>query len=101
MRFYKVVLSKDAVADIDSIYGYISTVLKENLIAQEWLIRIRNAIQELDFLPNKHELVEREPWRSEGIRQKPFEKFVIFYHVSESGSIVTITGVKSTSKKRE
>ena len=103
MRFYKILISENAIADLESIYRYVSNVIGEPEIAEKLYAKLKNAILELDFMPSKHQCVDYEPLKSLGIRRKPVGKYLIYYSVIESVSTVLIMAVNnsSTSKNRE
>lgn len=101
MRFYKVIISLNALSSIDSYYNYLSNVVDDRSSVDEWLIRLRQAMLELDYMPYRHQFVDREPWKRQGVRQKVFEKYSIYYCVSEYDGMVIIIDVISSSKARE
>ena len=78
---YTVTLSPHAVEDLRNIYSYIAYELQIPDIAQEQIIRIRNGIRTLDFLPFRYPVVDWEPWHSEKTHQFSIDHFSIFYQV--------------------
>ena len=61
--------------------------------ADNWLDRLERTLQELSFLPNRYQLVGREPWYSNGIRYFPFMGYNIYYWVSEDRAKVYVIDV--------
>lgn len=101
MRFFKVLISDNAIADLESIVTYLSIVIREPKYAEKVYSSLKNAIAELDYMPNRYQLIEEEPYKSEGVRRKPIGKYLIYYLVIESLNTVVVAGITNSSKTRE
>lgn len=80
---YKVSYSAEALNDLRKIYAYIAYDLLVPEIALDQIGRIRKEIRLLDIMPNRHKLVEWEPWHSMKIHQLPIDNFMIYYLVDD------------------
>ena len=90
MKEWRVAITNEAEAELDSIFIYIATLLLEPQIAEKQIIRIFNAILSLNHMPERHPLYEAEPWRSRGVRTFPVDNYVIFYHTVSATSEVFV-----------
>ena len=93
MREWDIVWSKDAEADLDSIYSYISAQLLEPTIAKNQTGRIKTAVQGLTQMPERFPLYRTEPWRSRGVRQMVINHYIVLYRPMEENSDVLILRV--------
>ncbi len=87
---YSVIYSPQARADIRAIYTYIRDELKEPKTARDQSVRIRETIKSLDSFPERHTLVDWEPWQSLGMRKMPIDNYIIFYLTDKENQIVRI-----------
>ncbi|MCD7708629.1 MAG: type II toxin-antitoxin system RelE/ParE family toxin [Clostridiales bacterium] len=90
---YAVNYSESAINDLREIYSYISDELFVPGIAKAQVERIRSEVRSLDFMPNRHVLVEWEPWHSAGMHQLPIDNFIAYYLVDDENGIVTVVRV--------
>ena len=90
---YRVRYSPAAREDLKGIYSYIADSLKESGTAARQTDRIRKAIRSLDTMPERHRVVEWEPWASLGMRRIPADKYVIYYLVDKKGHTVTVVRI--------
>lgn len=90
---YNVEISRQADADLRSIYEYIAFTLlsAENAIGQ--LNRLEDRIMELEDMPERFRRYEKEPWHSRGMRQMPVDNYLVFYIPDRDTEIVTIIRV--------
>ena len=63
----------------------------ENAIGQ--LARLEDAIAELDHVPKRFQLYDREPWHSRGLRCMPVDHYRIFYIPNDEKFSVTVIRV--------
>lgn len=87
---YAIHYSVYAVEDLAEIHMYVKFRLRAPIIAQNLTERLRGQIRRLDALPERHPLVEWEPWKSRGIRKFPIGNFVAFYSIDEASHTVMI-----------
>jgi len=90
---YEVKLTNTAAGQLKDIISYISNILLEPEIAKRWSERIKNDILSLDNMPFRYPLVDKEPWRAEGIHKMKIENFIVYYWVNEETSVVWVTAV--------
>jgi len=55
--------------------------------------RIEKAILNLNEMPERFRLFEKEPWRSKGLCQMPVDNFIMFYIPKVEDKTVTIIRV--------
>ncbi|MBR2523548.1 MAG: type II toxin-antitoxin system RelE/ParE family toxin [Clostridiales bacterium] len=92
-RKYKIVYSPKSIDDLRSIYMYICNVLEADGTAKKQISRIRDCIKRLDTLPERHEVVEWEPWSLIGMRKFPVDNYIVFYLVNRTDKVVTIVRI--------
>jgi len=90
---WKVIFSRKADLDIGEIKDYIANVLLEPKVAENQLIRIKDAIDSLDFMPLRFRLYDYEPLRSEGMRIMTVGNYAVLYVPDESTATVTIVRI--------
>jgi len=87
---YNVVISDRAKKDLYRIYSYIFTVLKSKVNANSILKRLYEAIEKLNFMPNRYHRYQSEPWFSRGVRFFSVNNYSIFYVIDETTATVII-----------
>ena len=74
-----------------------SNLLKSKLFAPEaaksLLKKLENTIMSLSVFPEKHKLIDEEPWRSDGIRKVSVSNFLVYYWINKVESRVYVTAV--------
>lgn len=55
--------------------------------------RLRDAVRKLDTMPERHEVVDWEPWLSMGMRKLPVDNYMVFYLVNDDDKTVTVIRV--------
>lgn len=93
MREYVVRLSDQADEDVDKIYGYIASTLKEPQTAERLYNRIMDEIGTLNTLPERYELYQKKPWFDMGLRKLVVGSYVVLYLVLEAKGEVAIARV--------
>ena len=71
-------------ADLVGIVEYISQKLKEPQIAKRIYFSIKAQIATLDINPLRNQIVDDEPYRSQGVRKLHAENYTAFYVVDEN-----------------
>ena len=98
---YCVRYSTQAKKDLKAIFSYIAYSLEARQTADRQAGRIRGAVRALDFLPERHPVVDWEPWRSRMIRRLSVNNYVVYTVSSQnkasSKSCVSFTA-EETSK---
>lgn len=90
---YKVHITRYAYSQMKEIRQYIAEELLASEAARHLLIAIREAIACLNTMPSRHQLVEEEPWRIEGIRRLIVKNFYVYYWTDEKKKQVHVTAV--------
>ena len=44
-------------------------------------------------MPDRHEAMEREPWKSMGMRKLPVDNYIVFYIVDHDKKVVTVVRI--------
>jgi len=90
---YRVIYSPEAVNDIRGIYSYIAIELQAEQTAVAQIQRIRQNIRKLSLFPEKHKIVEWEPWNSMGMHMLPVNNYVVYYLVEEDNKTVSVVRI--------
>lgn len=90
---YNIVYSAQAKRDLRSIYEYIAFKLLAPNTAGRQAQRIMNEVLNLNEMPMRHKLYDKEPWSSYGLRVFSVGNYLIFYIVSEEMKVVNITRI--------
>lgn len=92
-KTYKVIYSPQALQDLTEIYEYIRFTLQARIAADNQSSRIRKMIRSLATLPERHTLVEWEPWISMKIYKVPVDNYMIFYRIDDELNTVFIVRI--------
>lgn len=76
---YRVKLTDYAIEQMQDIVKYISETLLSPDTAMAWSDYVKNQIAKLDFQPSQYQLVDDEPWHSEGIHRMIVKNFIVYY----------------------
>ena len=90
---YEVLLSPEAIRDLQEIHRYIAAELQSPQNAAAQLARLEQRIYALNELPLRHRVYDREPWRSRGLRVMPVDNYLVFYISEQSKKTVTVLRV--------
>lgn len=93
MDKYIVKITDMAIGQIKEIVTYISVSLSEPETAIKWADFLKNKIADLSFMPGRYPLIDREPWKSEGVRKMTVKNFLIYYYINENEKAVWVTTV--------
>lgn len=69
MNEYEVRVTRQALEQIKEIVHYISNDLMAPDAAHNLLDKMKAEITKLSSFPKKHDLIDEEPWRTEGVRK--------------------------------
>ena len=92
-RSYKICYSTKAKNDLYEIYDYISQRLCALQNAKNTIAKIVKEVRSLSFMPARYALLDREPWKSLGLRKTKAGNFNIFYLIKERETTVFVTRV--------
>jgi toxin ParE1/3/4 len=90
---YEVKVTRQAHGQIREIALYIANECCAPEAAQNLLDKLEASINDLAEMPKRHSLVDKEPWRSAGVRKVTVKNFLIYFWVDEENMKVLVTGV--------
>ena len=93
MRSYEVVIADEALVDVREVAAYIAYSLGAPKPAARFLDDFEKAVTSLATLPNRHEVVSVEPWKSRGLRHMTRGKYTVLYQADDKTGKVTIMRV--------
>ncbi|MBR3225798.1 MAG: type II toxin-antitoxin system RelE/ParE family toxin [Atopobiaceae bacterium] len=93
MRTYDVLITPDAYEDLAGIRDHIAHGLGSPEDARSALHSIRKTVGSLATMPSRTKEVEREPWRSRGVRRILSGRFFVYYRVDEDADTVYVLNV--------
>lgn len=77
MNEYEVRVTRQALEQIKEIVHYISNDLMAPDAAHNLLDKMKAEITKLSSFPKKHNLIDEEPWRTEGVRKVVIPSIII------------------------
>lgn len=98
---YTVIYSPKALEDLRHIYIYIAFSLKESGIAKKLTDRIKKEIHSLNFMPERHPVVDRKLLQSRQIRKFPVGNYVVYYEVVADSFEVKINRILGGGQNAE
>ena len=93
MDQYEIIIEPSAEDDLKNIYDYISNTLLSENNARKQIERIRDAIFELETMPESYHLYPNEPWHSKGLHYFAVGNYEIFYTVNNDDFKVNVLRV--------
>lgn len=93
MKNYTVRITRQARELLRGIKKYISEELLAPEAAQNTIAVLKKEIKSLSSMPERIELTEEEPWRSEGIHRMHVKNYYVYFWIDEENSKVQITSV--------
>ena len=90
---YQIIYSPESLDDLRAIYSYIAfeKLAPENAAGQ--VDRIRQSIRSLDLFPERHTIVEWEPWASMGMHFLPVDNYIVYYLLDNNERKVSIVRI--------
>lgn len=98
MTKYKVIYSQKAYRDLVNIYNYILINSLNPKIANKLIGEIKEAIESLDILPFRHELIETSIIDFKDIRKLLVKNYIVLYRVDEVAKSVYIVRIVSCKR---
>ena len=89
MKQYRILITDEALNDMESIYEYIAEELLAPDTAMGQYNRIADAIETLDQMPERIKLMESEPEKTRGLRKLIVDNYAVFFIVEDDTVIVT------------
>lgn len=77
MNEYEVRVTRQALEQIKEIVHYISNDLMAPDAAHNLLDKMKAEVTKLSSFPKKHDLIDEEPWRTEGVRKVVIPSIII------------------------
>lgn len=77
MNEHEVRVTRQALEQIKEIVHYISNDLMAPDAAHNLLDKMKAEITKLSSFPKKHDLIDEEPWRTEGVRKVVIPSIII------------------------
>ena len=93
MDKYEIIITDDAVKELDDICEYIADVLQAPKSALAYLKVIREAINKLETYPQRIAVVSEAPWGDYGVRRIVVKNFYIYFYVDMETNKVYILNV--------
>ena len=56
-------------------------------------VRFERALLSLGEFPYRFPLIQKEPWRSKGVRRMPIKPYIAYYNVSEKEKLVSVGAI--------
>lgn len=89
MKQYRVLVTDEALNDMESIYEYIAEELLAPDTAMGQYNRIADAIETLDQMLERIKLMESEPEKTRGLRKLIVDNYAVFFIIVGDTVIVT------------
>lgn len=89
MKKYKILITDNALSDMENIYFYIAEQLQAPEVGMGQYNRIADTIATLDVFPERVKLMESKQEHSLELRQIPVDNFSVFFHIKEDRVIIT------------
>jgi toxin ParE1/3/4 len=90
---YEVKVTRQARGQMREIALYIANECCAPEAAQNLLDKLEESINDLAEMPKRHSLVDKEPWRSEGVRKVIVKNFLIYFWVDGENMKVQVVAV--------
>ena len=88
MKQYNVKITSKALADMETIYDYISNELSNPDAAMAQYDRIADAIESLKIFPERCKIFDSQPEHDLGMRRIPVDNYVAIYTIQGDDVIV-------------
>ncbi len=89
MKQYRILITDEALNDMESIYEYIASALLAPDTAIGQYNRIADAIETLDQMPERIKVMESEPERARELRRLIVDNYAVFFFIADDAVIVT------------
>ena len=93
MNEYKVIITYHALHSMTEIRDYIALELSNPSAAAGHLELFESEIKKLSNMPDRHKLIDEQPWHDEGVRKVKVKNYYIYYWISEEAHVVYVTDV--------
>ena len=93
LKKYNIVITKDALEDIEDTFDYISEILFEPMYAKRIQKSLLLKIRSLETMPKRNAVIDTEPYKTRGVRILLVENYKVFYIVDEEKEMIYILNV--------
>ena len=93
MDKYSIIITPNAIIQINEIAIYIFQTLSNPKAASDFLNSVEEKVSKLDLFPNAYPIVDEKPWDKLGVRKILIKSFVIYYIVKNSTKQVLVLAV--------
>lgn len=90
---YEVKITAQSESQMAEIVDYITNELLAPDAADNLLTKLEKSILGLSRFPEKHQLIEEEPWRSEGVRKIVVNNFLVYFWIDKNQKKVQVFAV--------
>lgn len=90
---YEVKITNQAREQMSEIIDYISQELFAPDAANNLLNKMEKSILALREFPEKNQLIDEEPWRTEGIRRIIVDNFLVYYWIDKAEKRIQVIAV--------
>ena len=90
---YEVKITAQAESQMAEIVDYITNELLAPDAADNLLTKLEKSILGLSRFPEKYQLIEEEPWRSEGVRKIVVNNFLVYFWIDKNQKKVQVFAV--------
>ena len=100
MDKYSIIITPNAIIQINEIAIYIFQTLSNPKAASDFLNSVEEKVSKLNLLPNAYPIVDKKPWNKLGVRKILLKSFVIYYIVKNSAKQVLVIAVINGRRNR-
>ncbi len=80
---YQVKLTEYATEQVSETISYIRQTLLSPESALAWADRLKFEMASLSFMPQRYAIIDREPWKSDGVRKMTVRNFLVYYYIAK------------------
>lgn len=92
-REYRVKITPLALGQLVAIKEYIANILLAPQTADRILTLLESEILSLTWMPARCPLIEERRWQKHGVRKLLVRKYIVYYWIDESVSVVYVVAV--------
>lgn len=93
MPDYRIIITPDAIEDLNELRDYIANALLAPETALRYIQNIRREIVTLARMPARNRPMDEEPWHTRGVRKIMVKNFYVYYRIDEPAGIVYVLNV--------
>ena len=93
MNVFEVVFTPQAEEQLEDIAHYIAVELRNPIAAEKFIDELVGESLKLSHNPEKHRLIDEEPWGKRGIRKIKVDNYYAYFWIDAENATVWIIGV--------